>query len=159
TLEDQDRRRWDQSKIAEATALLAAAGPMSRAGPYQLQAAIAAGHATARTAADTDWTALRELYDRLAELTPSPVVRLNRAVAVGMADGPQSGLDVVDGLAAQGILVDYYLLTATRADLLRRLERYDEAAAAYRQALAQGPATEAEHRFLTRRLNEVSELY
>ena len=159
TLEDQDRSRWDHAKIVEAAALLAAAGPISQAGPYRLQAAIAAGHATARTAADTDWTGLRDLYDRLVGLNPSPIVQLNRAVAVGMADGPQRGLDVVNGLAAQGILTEYYLLTATRADFLRRLGRQAEAAAAYRQALGQHPATEAECRYLARRLAEMTDRY
>jgi RNA polymerase sigma-70 factor (ECF subfamily) len=96
------------------------------------------------------------LYDRLAELTTSPIVQLNRAVAVGMAHGPQAGLDLADALAGQGLLPDYYLLTATRADLLRRLGRAVEAAQAYRSALGQHPATEAERRYLARRLAEVS---
>jgi RNA polymerase sigma-70 factor (ECF subfamily) len=120
-----------------------------------LQAAIAACHASAARAADTDWRTIARLYARLTRLTPSPVVELNRAVAVGMADGPEAGLVLVDALAATGALNGYYLLAATRADLLRRLRRNDEAARAYRQAGALA-GTDAERRYLARRLDEVT---
>jgi len=153
TLEEQDRGRWDAAEIAEGTALLDGALRHRRPGPYQVQAAISACHATAATAADTDWPEIAALYGQLAQLVPSPVVRLNRAVAVGMAEGPEAGLDLVTRLQASGELAGYYLLPATRADLLRRLGREREAAAAYREALELAP-TEAERRFLGRRLAE-----
>jgi RNA polymerase sigma-70 factor (ECF subfamily) len=153
TLEEQDRGRWDAAEIAEGTALLDGALRHRRPGPYQVQAAISACHATAATAADTDWPEIAALYGQLAQLVPSPVVRLNRAVAVGMAEGPEAGLDLVTRLQASGELAGYYLLPATRADLLRRLGREQEAAAAYREALELAP-TEAERRFLARRLAE-----
>jgi RNA polymerase sigma-70 factor (ECF subfamily) len=151
TLPDQDRTRWDRAEIAAGTALLDAALRRERGGPYQLQAAIAACHATAPTAAATDWAQIALLYGRLAGLVPSPVVELNRAVAVAMADGPAAGLELVAAIEAAGSLPGYHLLAATRADLLRRLGRHAEAAASYREALALAP-TDAERRFLTRRL-------
>jgi RNA polymerase sigma-70 factor, ECF subfamily len=153
TLEDQDRALWDRTEIDEGLDLLDAALRYDRAGPYQLQAAIAACHATANDAADTDWAQIALLYGRLAELVPSAVVQLNRAVAVAMADGPAAGLELVDALEASGSLAGYHLLPATRADLLRRLERPAEAAAAYRAALELAP-TDAERRYLVRRLAE-----
>ena len=149
TLEDQDRSRWDRGQIAEALPLLAP--DPGRSGPYQLQAAIAACHATAAQAADTDWARIARLYTRLAEHLPSPVIQLNRAVALAMADGPRVGLALVDEIAAAGSLPGYYLVPATRADLLRRMGRTAEAAAAYREALELAP-TDVERRFLTRRL-------
>jgi RNA polymerase sigma-70 factor, ECF subfamily len=156
TLEDQDRTRWDRAEIDEGRKVLeAAARGGFEAGPYQLQAAIAACHATAEQAPDTDWGAIARLYARLGRMTPSPVVELNRAVAVGMADGPEAGLALVDALATAGALAGYHLLPATRADLLRRLGRNTEAAQAYREALALA-GTGAERRFLTRRLAEVT---
>ena len=155
TLEDQDRSRWDRASIAEGQRVLESAARAGAVGPYQLQAAIAACHATAPRAADTDWRTIARLYAQLTRLTPSPVVELNRAVAVGMADGPAAGLAVVDALAASGALAGYHLLPATRADLLRRLGRNDEAADAYRSALALA-GTGAEQRYLARRLSEVS---
>ncbi|WP_308209824.1 RNA polymerase sigma factor [Actinomadura madurae] len=155
TLEDQDRTRWDRDEITEGTALLDAAVRRGRPGPYQVQAAIAACHATARDAGDTDWSEIAALYGRLVEMVPSDVVKLNRAVAVAMAEGPAAGLALVDELAASGGLPRYHLLAATRADLLRRLGRRAEAAAAYREAL-ELPSTEAERRYLSRRLAEVS---
>ena len=155
SLEDQDRSRWDQAEIASGRELLDAALARGRAGPYQLQAAIAACHAKAVRAADTDWAQIAVLYQQLGELVPSPVVALNRAVAVAMADGPAAGLALVDSLAAAGDLAGYYLLPATRADLLRRMHRRAEAAASYRQALDL-VATEPERRYLTRRLAEVA---
>jgi RNA polymerase sigma-70 factor (ECF subfamily) len=151
TLEDQDRTRWDHTGITEGVDLLDAALRRGTPGPYQVQAAIAACHATARTAADTDWPQIAALYGQLKQ---TPVVALNRAVAIGMADGPAVGLRLVDDLAA-GPLVGYHLLPATRADFLRRLGRYAEAAAAYREAVELA-GTDAERRYLTRRLEEVS---
>jgi RNA polymerase sigma-70 factor, ECF subfamily len=151
TLEDQDRTRWYRREIDEGINLLDAALRHDRAGPYQLQAAIAACHADARDAADTDWPRIVRLYERLAELVDSPVVELNRAVAVAMADGPAAGLELVEALDASGSLRGYHLLPATRADLLRRLERRDEAAAAYREALELATG-DAERRYLAGRL-------
>jgi RNA polymerase sigma-70 factor (ECF subfamily) len=155
TLEDQDRARWDRTAIDEGLELLDTALAHDRAGPYQLQAAIAACHATATRAADTDWGRIARLYGRLAELVPSAVVELNRAVAVAMADGPAAGLELVDALDASGALAGYHLLAATRADLLDRLGRHAEAVAAYRAAL-DGASTEAERRHLARRLEDAS---
>jgi RNA polymerase sigma-70 factor (ECF subfamily) len=152
-LEDQDRGSWDAGRIAEGVRLLDTALRRGRPGAYQVQAAIAACHATAGRAADTDWAQIALLYGQLVILTPSPVVELNRAVAVAMADGPAAGLALVEQLAGSGALASYHLLPATRADLLRRLDRADEAAAAYREALALAP-TEVERRYLTRRLAE-----
>jgi len=154
-LEDQDRAQWDAAEIGEGAAVLRAAMRRDCLGPYQLQAAIAACHATVPAAADTDWAQISRIYDQLITLVPSAVVQLNRAVAVAMADGPQAGLVLVDQLDAEGALAGYHLLPATRADLLRRLDRHAEAADAYRQALDL-TANEAERRFLTRRLAEVS---
>jgi RNA polymerase sigma-70 factor (ECF subfamily) len=156
TLEDQDRALWDATEIDEGLGLLDAALRQDRAGPYQLQASIAACHAGAASAADTDWARIAQLYGRLAALVPSAVVELNRAVAVAMADGPAQGLKLVQALEASGALAGYHLLPATRADLLRRLERHAEAAEGYREALELA-STEAERRYLTRRLAEVAE--
>jgi RNA polymerase sigma-70 factor (ECF subfamily) len=155
TLEDQDRTRWDRAEIDEGRRVLETAAKAGVAGPYRLQAAIAACHATAKQASDTDWAAIARLYELLGRMTPSPVVELNRAVAVGMADGPEAGLALVDALAATGALAGYHLLPATRADLMRRLGRKAEAAQAYREALALA-GTGAERRFLARRLAEVA---
>jgi RNA polymerase sigma-70 factor (ECF subfamily) len=152
-LEDQDRTRWDWERIAEATAVLDAALRLRRPGPYQVQAAIAACHAQAQRAEDTDWAEIAGLYGRLAELAPSPVVELNRAVAVSFWLGPEDGLELVDDLGARGELARYHLLPAARADMLRRLGRHAEAAEAYRAALELAE-TEAERRFLQRRLDE-----
>jgi RNA polymerase sigma-70 factor, ECF subfamily len=154
TLEDQDRSRWDGEKIAAGLALLDGALRRDQAGPYRLQAAIAACHARAAVAADTDWAQIAALYGQLLQLMPSAVVALNRAVAIAMARGPAAGLALVDELAAGGTLTSYYLLPATRADLLRRLDRRPEAAESYRAALALAP-TEPEQRYLQRRLIEV----
>jgi RNA polymerase sigma-70 factor (ECF subfamily) len=156
TLEDQDRGLWDQAAIAEANTLLDRAMRLGRPGPYQLQAAIAACHANAPSAAETDWHEIAVLYFRLSEIVAAPVVLLNRAVAVAMAEGPAVGLTLVDELEATGTLRDYYLLPATRADLLRRLGRYAEAATAYTRAVELVP-TDAERRFLRRRLSDVAE--
>jgi len=154
SLEDQDRTRWDTAKIDEGITLLQAALRRQRAGPYQVQAAIAACHAEAARASDTDWPQIALLYGELLRMMPSAVVALNRAVAVAMADGPAAGIELVDALAANGALDGYYLLPATRADLLRRMDRRAEAAAAYREALAQ-VATVPERRYLERRLAEM----
>ena len=155
TLEEQDRSLWDAAAIAEGVRWLDAAMRRRRPGPYQLQAAIAACHATAAAAGDTDWAQIAVLYTELGRYLPTPVVELNRAVAVGMADGPAAGLSLVAALEAAGKLSGYHLLPATRADLLRRLGRDDEAAAAYRDALSL-TSTEAERRYLCRRLAETT---
>jgi RNA polymerase sigma-70 factor, ECF subfamily len=153
TLEDQDREIWDAAEIAEGVALLSGALRRGQPGPYQVQAAIAACHATAPTARDTDWAQIAGLYEQLERFLPTPVVALNHAVAVGMAQGPAAGLPLVTVLEASGKLAGYHLLPATRADLLRRLGRLPEAAAAYREALELA-STDAERRFLRRRLAE-----
>jgi RNA polymerase sigma-70 factor, ECF subfamily len=153
TLEEQDRGRWERAEIDEGTAVLEAALRRGRPGPYQVQAAIAACHATAPTAGATDWAHIAGLYGRLTRLVPSPVVELNRAVAVAMASGPEAGLDLVAAIEASGDLDGYYLVPATRADLLRRLGRWAEAAASYRLARDLAP-TDAERRYLDRRLAE-----
>jgi RNA polymerase sigma-70 factor, ECF subfamily len=154
-LDDQDRSRWDGDRIAEGRSLIAAALAQQRPGPYQVQAAIAALHDEAETAADTDWPQIAVLYRRLLEMTPSPVVELNLAAAVAMADGPAVGLAMMDGIAATGELEAYPYLHASRADLLRRLGRWSEADAAYRRALAL-TTNGAERSFLERRLAEVA---
>jgi len=133
-LADQDRSRWDQPRIARGLGLLGRAGPLARAGPYQLQAAIAACHARAASWEVTDWEAIVTHYRALAEVAPSPVVELNRAVAIGLARGPAAGLVALDGIDAAS-LRSYHLLPAARADFLRRLGRSAEAAAEYRRAL------------------------
>ena len=154
-LEEQDRARWDTALIEEGRELLEAALRRRQPGPYQIQAAIAACHATAETAGATDWAQIASLYDELARFVPSAVVELNRAVAIAMADGPEAGLRVIDTLQARGELGSYHWLPATRADLLRRLDRRDEAAAAYREAL-ELTATDTERRYLARRLGEMT---
>jgi len=156
-LEEQDRKRWDKASIAEGSSILDAALRQGRPGPYRIQAAIAACHASAATPADTDWIEISLLYERLAQLVPSPVVELNRAVAVAMAQGPEAGLVIVDRIAASGGLPGYHLLAATRADLLRRLKRRGEAATAYEQALGLA-RTDAERSYLRRRLAEAARL-
>jgi RNA polymerase sigma-70 factor (ECF subfamily) len=152
-LDDQDRARWDHEMIDEGLAVLDEALAVRRPGPYQLQAAIAALHARAPTPEDTDWPQIAALYGALAAMSPSPVIELNRGVAVAMADGPAAGLAIVERLA--GDLDGYHLFHATRADLLRRSGATREAADAYRRALdlVTGPA---ETRYLTRRLHETS---
>jgi RNA polymerase sigma-70 factor (ECF subfamily) len=155
TLEGQDRTRWNSDQIAEATVILRNAMQQSRPGPYQIQAAIVACHATAPNAAATDWSQIAALYDRLADAAPSPVVELNRAVAVSMAYGPEAGLAIVESLAATESLPGYHLLPAVRADLLRRLHRSEEAARYYGEALSL-VKTDSERRFLARRLAETT---
>jgi RNA polymerase sigma-70 factor (ECF subfamily) len=153
-LADQDRGRWDHAQIAEGAALVERALRARRAGPFAIQAAIAAVHAQARTAAETDWGEIVGLYDVLCRLDPSPVAALNRAVAVAMRDGPAAGLALVDALLEGGALSGYHLAHATRGDLCRRLGRREDAAAAYRAALALA-RQEPERRFLRRRLAEL----
>ncbi len=150
TLEDQDRSLWRRGEIAEAERLLAAAGSLTSSGAYRLQAEIAACHVQPHA----DWVRVRELYALLAQLVNSPVVRLNQAVAIAMAGDLDGGLALVGELAKRGELAGYHLLAATRADLLRRSGALTEAASEYQRALALAPS-EAERRFLTRRLAEL----
>jgi RNA polymerase sigma factor (sigma-70 family) len=131
---DQDRSRWDQLLIRRGLAALERAEAREPLGPYVLQAAIAACHARARTAAETDWPRIAALYDELAQLTRSPIVELNRAVAVAMAYGAAAGLELVDSLVADGVLEQYHLLPSVRGDLLARLDRFDEAAVEFQRA-------------------------
>jgi predicted RNA polymerase sigma factor len=134
---EQNRGRWDQLLIQRGfAALLRAEKVGGTLGPYRLQAAIAACHAQARTAEETDWERIAALYDALAQLTPSPIVELNRAVAVAMAFGPEAGLEIVDPLVSEPALNKYHLLPSVRGDLLSRLGRYDEAAAEFKRAAA-----------------------
>lgn len=154
-LDQQDRTLWRKAEAEEGTALLDEALRTRAHGQYATQAAIAALHLRARTPAETDWVQIVGLYDRLMALAPSPVVALNRAAAVAMAEGAERGLAQIDDLASQGELRGYHLLPAARADLLRRLGRFQEAAAAYRQALSL-TRNEPERRFLEARLAEVS---
>ncbi|OLF17860.1 RNA polymerase subunit sigma-24 [Actinophytocola xanthii] len=153
-LAEQDRSLWSTPLVAEGVAVLETALRMGTPGPYQVQAAIAACHATAPTAGETDWRQIAALYGELARYVPSPVVELNRAVAVAMSSGPAAGLELVDRLTSTGELAGYHLLPATRADLLRRLARYPEAADAYRAAIGLA-ATDSERRYLAGRLAEV----
>jgi len=153
-LDDQNRSLWDRGLMDEGGALVENALATRRFGSYTLQAAIAAVHAEAPTAAATDWDQIVGLYDALLRERPSPVVELNRAVAVAMRDGPLEGLNLIDDLLARGLLDDYYLAHSARADLCRRLERTAEARASYAQALSLARTEPARH-FLTRRLNEL----
>ena len=153
-LEDQDRARWNRELIAEGTSLVERALGSRRFGPYSLQAAIAAVHAEAPSMAATDWSQIIGLYDVLSRYDPSPVVELNRAVAVAMREGPAAGLAVVDALLERGELADYHLAHAARADLCRRLGRNPDARQSYERALAL-VRQEPERRFLERRLAEL----
>ena len=154
-LEDQDRTLWDRDRIAEGIALVERALGSRRFGPYSIQAAIAAVHAEAPTAAATDWAQIAGLYDVLLRAEPSAVVELNRAAAIAMRDGPAAGLDLIDALLARGELPDYLHAHSARADLLRRLGRREEAACAYARALELA-RQEPERRFLERRLRELA---
>jgi RNA polymerase sigma-70 factor (ECF subfamily) len=154
-LEDQDRSRWDPGDLREGLALVEAALRAGPPGAYALQAAIAGVHARAARAEETDWREIAALYAVLRIANPSGVVALNHAAAVAMAEGPAAGLRLMDALAADGSLAGYHLLPAARADLLRRLGRMSEAAAAYRDALAL-VGNETDRRFLERRLAQVS---
>ncbi len=155
-LDEQDRSLWSRQQIAEGSQLVQLALTSRAFGPYSLQAAIVAVHAEAPGAAQTDWPQIVRLYDVLLQLSPSPVVELNRAVAVAMRDGPEAGLLLVDELLGHGDLQDYHLSHATRADLLRRLARIDEAREAYRSALRL-VQLEPERRFLQRQLDELGD--
>jgi RNA polymerase sigma-70 factor (ECF subfamily) len=154
TLEEQDRSRWNRAEIDEANAMLEMAVRRDAVGPYQLQALIAACHANSPRPGATDWRRIVSLYERLLEITANPLVKLNHAVAVGMAQTPRDGLALVDRLDVSGELDDYHLLHATRADFLRRLGRRAEAAAAYQEALGRA-RTDADRRYLNKRLHEV----
>ncbi len=153
-LDDQDRSLWNRDQIAEGSALVERALQSRRFGPYTLQAAIAAVHANASNAAATDWARIVGLYDVLLRADPSPVVELNRAVAVAMRDGPLAGLVLIDAILARGDLADYHLAHAARADLCRRLGRTAEARSSYARALGL-TKQEPERRFLERRLREL----
>jgi len=154
-LEDQDRSSWHRDEIAEGLALAAEAMRSSEPGQYAIQAAIATEHSRAARFEATAWRAIAALYEKLSELTPTPIVALNHAVAIAMADGPERGLKLIDRLEATQQLNDYFLLHAAKADLLRRLGRWDAAADSYRRALELA-GTEPEQRFLRRRLDEVN---
>ncbi len=154
TLEEQDRSLWDRAQIAQAAKLVEAAFATRRFGVYTVQAAIAALHAQAPSAAATDWAQIVGLYDLLERIDPSPIVQLNRAVAVAMRDGPGAGLALVDALLEGGALRRYHLAHAARADLCRRLGRRPEARRSYEDALALAPQA-AERRYLERRLAEL----
>jgi RNA polymerase sigma-70 factor, ECF subfamily len=155
-LADQDRSLWNRDQIAEGASLVKRALSSRPIGPYTLQAAIAAVHAEAPNAAATDWTQIVGLYGLLARAEPSPVVELNRAVAVAMRDGPLAGLELIDAILARGNLADYHLAHSARADLCRRLGRTAEARASYERALGL-TKQEPERRFLERRLAELSD--
>jgi RNA polymerase sigma-70 factor (ECF subfamily) len=153
-LEHQDRSLWDQSHIKEGVELIERALASRRFGPYTLQAAIAAVHAEAASTLETDWAQIIALYDLLLRADPSPIIALNRAVAVAMRDGPSKGLELVDELLESGELANYHLLHAARADLCRRLGKSSEARASYERALAL-TKQEPERRFLEKRLAEL----
>jgi len=153
-LAHQDRSRWNRAQIAEGVALVERALASERFGPYTLEAAIAAVHAEAPSAAETDWAQIVALYDLLARAEPSPIVELNRAVAVAMRDGPSAGLALIDAILARGELADYHLAHAARADLCRRLGDRAGARAGYERALAMA-GQEPERRFLEKRLAEL----
>ena len=145
TLEEQDRTRWNREQIVEATSLVDEA-LRGEVGPRTIEAAIAAVHCRANRSEDTDWPQIVRLYDLLQQLIPSPVVSLNRAVAVAMADGPQHGLKIITALEGSGALTDYHLLYAAKADLSRRLGSFHEAALSYKRALELA-TNESERRF------------
>jgi RNA polymerase sigma-70 factor, ECF subfamily len=154
TLEEQDRSRWDAAEIEEGVQLVQAALSLRRVGSYQLQAAIAAVHAEARHADDTDWPQIVALYGELMRITSSPVVALNYAAAVAMSEGAERGLRLLEEAGADGTLENYYLFHASRADLLRRLHRFDEAANSYTTALSL-TTNEVEQKYIQRRLKEL----
>ena len=154
TLEEQDRSLWDRAQIDEGLTLVESALRMRKVGPYQLQAAIAALHAEAGSSAETDWPQIAALYGELARIQPSPVVQLNGAVAIGMSEGPERGLALIDQLGTSGELDRYHLFHAARADMLRRLGSFEAAAEAYRRALAL-MANGVERAYLERRLADL----
>jgi RNA polymerase sigma-70 factor, ECF subfamily len=154
TLEEQDRSLWNQAEISEGLPLVDQALRRGRLGPYQLQAAIAALHAQAKTPGETDWIQITALYERLLGFNRSPVIALNHGVAVAMSEGLAEGLRRIENVGASGELDGYYLFHAARADILRRMNRFEEAAEAYRRALALA-ANRVERDFLARRLSSV----
>ena len=153
-LADQDRSLWDRALIAEGVSLVERALSSRRFGPYTLQAAIAAVHAEAKTAEETDWAQIVALYDVLVRADPSPIIELNRAAAIAMRDGPAAGLAIIDAILARGELDGYHLAHSARADLCRRLGRFDDARSSYQRALAL-VRQDAERRFLERRRGEL----
>lgn len=153
TLEQQDRSRWNHDQVAEALPLVTEA-LRAKPGPFTIQAAIAVLHCRAARPEDTDWLQIVSLYDLLERMQPSPIIALNRAVALAMVNGPEAALEIVNAIAASGDLDDYHLLHATRADLLRRMDAHEEAARSYRRALAL-VTNDSERRFLERRLREL----
>ena len=154
-LEEQDRSQWDQAQIVEGVALVEQALMAEQFGMYTLQAAVAATHATAPTFAETNWTQIVELYDVMLQAAPSPVIELNRAIAIAMRDDPGVGLQLIEAILGRGELSNYHLIYAVQADLQRQLGQLDEARAAYHKALAL-VQQEPERRFLERRLRELS---
>jgi len=154
TLEEQDRSRWDAREIAEGVNLVQRALRLRRVGIYQLQAAIAAVHAEAQTAAETDWRQIVALYEELLRFTASPIVALNHAAAVAMSEGFERGLGLIEAADENGALQNYYLFHASRADLLRRLHRYDEATVAYKTALSL-TTNQVEQNYIRRRVTEI----
>jgi RNA polymerase sigma-70 factor (ECF subfamily) len=155
-LENQDRALWNRDQITEGVSLVARALSSGQVGPYTIQAAIASAHAQAPSAPTTDWAQIVALYDLLLQAHPSPVVELNRAVAVAMSDGPLAGLNLINGIFARGELENYHLAHAARAELCRRLGQSAEARASYERALGL-TQQEPEQRFLKRRLSELPE--
>jgi RNA polymerase sigma-70 factor (ECF subfamily) len=153
-LENQDRSLWNRAYIEEGAALVRRALASQRVGPYTIQAAIAAVHAQAPTAAQTDWNQIAGLYGVLLQIEPSPVIELNRAVAIAMRDGPAAGADLIDAILSRGELADYHLAHSAKAELCRRLGRSDDARASYRRALELA-TQEPERRFLEGRLREL----
>ena len=154
-LDDQDRARWHRGQIEEGLTQSAAAFNVPAPGPYALQGAIAAEHSRASSPAQTDWARIAELYTMLLQVRPNPVVELNRAVAIAMAQGPEAGLELIEEIEARGELNDYYLMWSTKAELLRRMNRFTDAQSCYRRAL-ELVGSEPERNFLKRRLAEVS---
>jgi RNA polymerase sigma-70 factor (ECF subfamily) len=158
TLEEQDRSRWDHKEIEEGLRLVTKALAMGRVGKYQLQAAIAAVHCEAHTAAETDWAQIVALYEELMRFSSSPVIALNHAAAVAMAEGAEHGLRLIDAAGASDTLNNYYLFHAARADLLRRLSRFHEARAAYERALSL-TTNLIEQNYIRRRLDETTTVH
>ena len=153
-LENQDRSLWNREQIAEGVTLVEKALKSRRFGSYTLQAAIAAVHAEAKSVAATDWRQIVALYDRLLRIQPSPVVQLNRAVAIAMRDGPEAGLTLIDAVSEHGELANYYLAHSARADMYRRLGRTAEARSSYEKALAL-TRQEPERQFLQDRIRQL----
>lgn len=158
TLEEQDRSRWNAAEIEEGVNLVQKALRLRRVGSYQLQAAIGAVHAEAKTANETDWRQIVALYEELMRITSSPIVALNHAAAVAMSEGSERGLALIDAVGADGALQNYYLFHASRADLLRRLRRYDEALVAYAAALSL-TTNQVEQNYIRRRIEEIRRLH